>query len=176
MKLALVLGTARKARRSEKVSQYLLHQFEKRDGVEVMYVDVRDHVHATETVPPWGEGGTETVATDWQGIAKVADVFVFVLPEYNRGYPGEWKMLLDSLYDEYKGKHVYVATVSTGMFAGVRVAEHVKPVLVEVGLILHKASLHIGKIKEAFTNDGEFVDEGMRERVKKFIDAVCTLE
>lgn len=174
-KVALVLGTGREGRQSEKAARYLAGLFEAREGVALTFVDVGEHVKAPETIPPWGEHGTENVPTKWQSIAKRSDVFVFVLPEYNHGYPGEWKLLVDLLYEEYAGKHAYIVGVSSGAFSGVRVADHAKPVLVELGLIVHRTALYIGNIEELFGGNGEPLDEKLRERAQKFVDAVCRL-
>jgi len=171
--IALVLGTARRERQSEKVAKYLLTLFESEEDVSVTFVDVRDHVKAPETIPPWGEKGTEHTPTKWQSIAKQSDVFVFVIPEYNHGYPGEWKLLVDSLYEEYAGKEAFVVGVSNGTFSGVRVADHVKPVLVELGLVVQRSALYIGHVDDVFEEDGEPRDEKLRERASKFITTVC---
>lgn len=172
MNIALVLGTAREGRESEQVFAYLQRVFRERTDVELRTVDVRDHFRDAVTVPPWGEGGTETVPTEWQRIAASVDTFIFVLPEYNHGYPGEWKLLADSLYDEYAGKHAYIVGVSNGTFAGVRVADHVKPILVELGLVPHKTALYAGNVDTLFDDTGEPTDDAFSKRVEKFVDAV----
>jgi len=174
--IALVLGTARKERCSVWVAKYLTKLFAEHKEAKVTFVDVREHMTMSETIPPWGEGGVEQVPTDWRQIAADADAFVFVLPEYNRGYPGEWKLLIDSLYAEYKGKHVYVVGVSNGIFAGVRVADHVKPVLVELGLVLHKTALNVGLVDKIFNKEGLPEDDKFIERAQAFVDAVSNMK
>lgn len=172
--IALVLGTARAERKSERVFTYLQELFNAKGLAEVTSVDVRDHISEAATIPPWGTGGTEEAPTEWQRIANDADIFVFILPEYNHGYPGEWKLLVDSLGSGvYEGKDVYIVGVSSGTFSGVRVADHVKPVLVELKMMPYKTALYIGNVEETFTEDGEPTDEAVRERATKFVDAVC---
>lgn len=170
--ITLVLGTAREERMSERVGTYLKKLFESNKECSVTYVDVREHVSSAHTIPPWGPGGSEKVRTDWQGIAESSDIFVFILPEYNHGYPGEWKLLVDSLYDEYKGKHAYVVGVSNGIFSGVRVADHVKPVLVELGLIPHKTALYVGRVDKILDEHGTSLDEQFVERANTFVEKV----
>lgn len=171
--ITLVLGSAREGRESEKVAEYLKSLLEGREDATVTYVDVREHVTRAVTMPPWGAGGANEVPTPWQKIAQGTNAFIFVLPEYNHGYPGEWKLLVDSLYKEYTGKDAYIAGVSDGVFSGVRVADHVKPVLVELGLVPHKTALYVGKVDEAFDDAGAPLDPALSERALKFVDAVC---
>lgn len=170
--ITLVLTTARKERESEKVFRYLESLFKERDKVSLTTVDVRDHVSEARTIPPWGTDGVKTNETAWQTIAQNTDAFVFVIPEYNHGYPGEFKLLLDSLYDEYKGKDAYIVGVSEGAFSGVRVADHIKPVLVELQLVLHRTALYIGNVDTVFKTDGVLTDETVALRTEKFVDAV----
>jgi len=170
-KVTLVLGTAREERNSEPVALYLKTLFEAHEDVELTYVDVREHVHAPVTIPPWGAGGTDEKATPWQEIASATDTFVFVLPEYNHGYPGEWKLLIDSLYKEYEGKLAYTVGVSTGIFGGARVIDHVKQVFVELKMIPKRTALYVGKVEEVFKEETP-TDEGFIERAEKFVDAV----
>lgn len=171
MSITLVIGTARKGRASERVAK-ALHAAFVHSGVEPTLVDVRDHVTHAETVPPWGEGGAKQIPTQWQQVVQSSDALVFILPEYNHGYPGEWKLLVDSLYSEYKGKAAYIVGVSDGTFSGVRVADHVKPVLVELGLSVQRTALYVGKAPEVINEQNEVQDEALKTRMEKFVSQV----
>lgn len=174
MQVTIVLGTARKGRQSEKVGKLLEKSFISAGDTTVELVDVRDHVTLPETIPNWGEGGANEKSTVWKDIVSRTDSFIFILPEYNHGYPGEWKILVDSLYNEYKGKKAYIVGVSSGMFSGVRVADHVKAVLVELNMDVQKTALQVGKVKDLIDEEGNTEDEAFMERVTKFVDAVVT--
>ena len=174
MNLSIVLGTAREDRVSYRVSKALENVF-KESGIEPTFVDVKDHVVEAKTTPPWGKNGTETTKTKWQEIARNTDVFVFVIPEYNHGYPGEWKLLMDSLYTEYAGKHAFVVGVSDGHFAGARVIDHVKPILVELQLRPYKTALYVGKAPEVISESGELLSEELQKRFSKFVDSVIKI-
>lgn len=171
--VTLVLGTARDDRKSERVARYLEHLFDTQKETTLTFVDVKDHITSPQTIPPWGTGGVGEKPTSWQQIATDTDAFVFILPEYNHGYPGEWKLLIDLLYDEYKGKRAYIVGVSKGIFGGVRVADHVKPVLVALGLVVQKAALYVGNVESALAADGTLKDAALRGRATKFVDTVC---
>lgn len=64
-----------------------------------------------------------------------ADAFVLMAPEYNHGYPGLLKHVLDTNLKEYIHKAVGVCGVSAGNFGGTRVIENLLPVLRELGLV-----------------------------------------
>jgi NAD(P)H-dependent FMN reductase len=169
--ITIVLGTARIGRASERVALALLKSFEN-TSVNITYVDVKDHVQTAVTTPEWGEGGADTVSTKWQQIVLATDSFLFILPEYNHGYPGEWKLLIDSLGKAYKGKKAYIVGVSGGSFSGVRVADHVLPVLQTLGLTPMKQGLYVGEVTKVLDDTGVSTDSPFSERLNTFVDTV----
>jgi NADPH-dependent FMN reductase len=58
-----------------------------------------------------------------------ADGLVIVAPEYNHGYCGLLKHVLDSCLKEYIHKAVGIVGVSAGPFGGTRVIENLLPVM-----------------------------------------------
>lgn len=170
--LVVLLGTARENSQSKRVSTYIHERLAKREGVTAKHVCVADHLAAPKTVPPWDQKGTEHASTPWQEIARDADGFIFVLPEYNRGYPGEWKLLMDTLYTEYSGKVAGLVGVSDGAFGGARVVEHVKPVLTEFGFIVLNAAAHFKNVDTMFDTDARMLDEKQAGRIESYLDRV----
>ena len=166
MNITLVQGTARKNNRTQMVTAALQERFNRTDA-SVTLVTAGEHVNQAATVPPWGEGGANENPTTWKEIAKATDLFVMVIPEYNHGYPGEWKL---SLYKEYEGKRVAVVAVSNGTFAGARVMEHVLPVLLELKLQIEPHRLHVGNAGKVFSEEGQLCDEDVEERFNAFVD------
>ncbi len=164
--IPIVLGTAREGRVSEKVARYVLREA-KAYGMNAELVDVRDHLHA-ETIPSW----VKDKRTDaWKKIATKADGFIIVSPEYNHGYPGELKILLDSAYEkEYGGKPVFICGVSNGPFGGARMVEHLNQVLVTVHMVALNAPVYFPKAPELFDDKGEIKDVSYSERLQKSFD------
>lgn len=162
--IAIVLGTAREGRQSEHAAKYLLESLGKRDDMTVELVDVRDHLTGGATIPAWVE--SEKTAA-WKQIAEKADGYIMIVPEYNHGYPGELKLLLDSAYKEYEKKPVLVASVSAGGFGGVRVIDHMMSVFYELQMIPVNAPLIFGKAEELFKKQKDEIDEQYSERINK---------
>ena len=171
-KITIVTGTARQDNHSQQVAQ-ALYAAGIEHAVDTTLTSVGEHIEKAETIPPWGSGGADTVPTTWKQLVQATDTFVFVLPEYNHSYPGEWKILMDSLYGEYTGKKVYIAAVGGGQFAGARVMEHVLPVLVNFKFVIGNERLHVTASAENFAADGSVTDEALANRIAKFMQAVA---
>ena len=91
--IPIVLGTARHERQSEKVASFLFGELKRFSDVESEIIDVKDFL-SRETIPAWVPNSNVAY---WRESAGRADGFIFVVPEYNHGYPGEFKILLDNL-------------------------------------------------------------------------------
>lgn len=156
--IPVVLGTARRGRNSERPARFIYDELSLRDNIETTFVDVADMPLVPRTVPAWGDEAKEVDNSYWQGVAARADAFIFVLPEYNHGYPGEFKLLLDSLTKEYKHKPVAIAGVAKGIFGGSRMIDHLKPVLSELHMVPIRESLYFTRVNDAFTEDGTLKD------------------
>ncbi len=126
-------------------------------------------------LPHGGEGGANQNPTEWKKIVEKSHALVLVLPEYNHSFPGELKLLLDSLWDEYKGKAVGLVGVSAGTFSGARVVDHIKPVLIELKLHPIKESVNIARVAEAVDENGEFVNAKTTEYTENMIREISSV-
>ena len=161
MHISIILGTAREGRQSEKVANYMAEQV-KTAGFTTKILDVRDfRLEATTTEGP--------VVEKYRTEVKKADALVIVSPEYNHGYPGELKMMLDMAYDEYAGKMVGICGVSMGGWGGARVVEQLRLVLGAFGVVQIKEALYFSKVQDLFDEKGVIQDDSYDERVTKFL-------
>lgn len=168
MNIAIVLGTARKGRKSEFVAKHLHDHFTKRDGAKAVYVDVKDHLKTFATTR-FGKEEAEAAGHLWQSIACDADGFVFVIPEYNHGYPGEWKLLLDSLYKkEYMGKVAGLVGVSSGALGGARAIELATLTLSTRGMYVMKDALRFPHVEELFDGEGTLTHKEQESNIETF--------
>lgn len=144
MFIPVILGTAREGRRSEEVADFVSGIVQENDEVETELIDVRDYLFS----------GTVSTKQDdkkafkWRELASRADGFVIVTPEYNHGFPGELKLLIDTAYKEYEKKAVGICGVSNGVLGGARAVELLKPVLNAVGLKTTKRAVYFSNIRE----------------------------
>lgn len=128
-KIAVLVGTSRQGSFTSKVAEFVNDELLK-SGLTTTLVLPKDYL----TTPVTARSGKELQKTEWSKIMEASDGLVIVTPEYNHGYPGELKLMLDQLYDEYLGKPVLVCGVSDGDWGGVRAVENLIPVLVTLGL------------------------------------------
>ncbi len=171
MQYTVVLGTARINNVSQKVASTIYESLQSKSAA-VELARVADCLQYGATVPPWGVGGADNTPSIWKEIVEKTDAFIFVLPEYNHSFPGEWKLLMDSLYTEYAGKTAYVVGVGGGQFAGARVMEHVMPVLVNFQFTVSPNRLHVGHVSKIFNESGEVIDEEFNKRLESFVEKV----
>lgn len=137
--LSVVLGTARDGRHSEKAMAGLIAAAKER-GWDVTEIDVRDH----------SQEQTDRSAGDavFRSMLEAADAFVLVTPEYNHGYPGELKMLLDRQRGEFARKPVGIVAVSAGSTGGARVAQALLPVLNTIRAVVVQPTVQLSKVRE----------------------------
>ncbi|MEQ1645603.1 MAG: NAD(P)H-dependent oxidoreductase [Pyrinomonadaceae bacterium] len=164
--LPLILGTTRKERKSENVANWLLSKMQERDDIETQVFDVRDFDI------PRDNYGTELGADfpEWRDAIVRADGLVIVTPEYNHGYPGSLKSVLDLLLKEYIHKAVAFVGVSAGPWGGTRVIESMVPMVRELGLTPTFTDLNFPSVGQTFDDAGNLLDETYQKRSGAFLD------
>jgi NAD(P)H-dependent FMN reductase len=95
---------------------------------------------------------------------------VIVSPEYNHGYPGSLKAVLDLLLREYVHKSVALVGVSAGPWGGTRVVEAMVPMVRELGLAVTFADLNFPSVQKTFDDQGKLLDQAYERRAKDFLD------
>ena len=161
--IPVILGTAREGRQSEKVARFVMAELQKVDDVETKLIDPRDFlVHGAMT--------RRRDMDSWKDVVTKTDGFVIVIPEYNHGYPGELKILLDAAFDEYKGKTVALCGVSSGRLGGARAVENIKPVLNALHLHVTTGAVYFSNVKTLFDEKDEITDTTYTERLTKLFD------
>jgi NAD(P)H-dependent FMN reductase len=164
--IPIVLGTNREGRRSEPVARLLLETLQQREGVETQLFDVRDF-----KFPQDGYGqDIKDQFPEWRDAVVKADGLILVIPEYNHGYPGTLKALLDVLLPEYNHKAVGLVGVSMGPFGGSRGIEAIIPVMRELGLVATSTDLQFQRVQGLFDEKGNLKEEAYKERISRFLD------
>jgi NAD(P)H-dependent FMN reductase len=153
--IPIILGTVRQGRSSEHVAKFLLKKIGENPEIETQIFDPRDM-----KLPADDEGqDIKDSAPEWRDAIIKADGLVMVVPEYNHGYPGSLKRVLDLLLDEYKHKPVAVAGVSMSPWGGTRVIEALTPVVRELGLSITDTDLNFSQVQNVFDESGNIIEE-----------------
>ncbi|MBV9386796.1 MAG: NAD(P)H-dependent oxidoreductase [Chroococcidiopsidaceae cyanobacterium CP_BM_ER_R8_30] len=160
----VILGTVRQGRMSEPVAKFVLEQVKNYKGLDTELIDIRDIPITTQ------DAGTNAKDSVFSERIKWADALIIVTPEYNHGYPGMLKHVLDSNYEEYLHKAVGFCSVSAGSFAGSRVVEALLPVVRAYGMCPIQADMNFGEVNKLFDASGKFIDEATYiRRFSRFI-------
>ena len=166
-KIAIVLGTARPGNNSERVFKFINKNLSDRKDIEIIPVAVSDYLFGKTTQD-------ESEIAKWKEIVSKADGFIFISPEYNHSYPGELKILIDSLYEEYKGKVAGVVGVSMGPYAGVRVSDLLKLLLVTVNFDVINRSFDVSAVSNNFDEEGNPIGD-YKEKAEKHLNELVDL-
>ena len=164
--IPILLGTPRKNRQSENVARWVFDEMVKCGEIETQFFDVCDFEI------PHGEYGTEIahLFPEWRDAIIRSDGLVIVTPEYNHGYPGSLKAVLDLLLREYVHKAVAFVGVSAGPWGGTRGIEASVPMVRELGLAVTFTDLNFPSVKSKFDDQGKLLDTAYENRVKGFLE------
>lgn len=171
MFIPILLGTGRTGNQSSKVANYIANVM-KEKGIETEIVSPRDYLVNFFTERLGKEREFDDKGKMYQEIIKRAESIVVVTPEYNRSFPGELKLMLDLLYEEYKGTKFYFVGVSDGLTGGVRAVESFMHAVTGVEAIPIKPKLFFPFVLEVFDEQGNLVKEEFKERVEKFVEGL----
>jgi NAD(P)H-dependent FMN reductase len=164
--LPVLLGTNRKLRKSAFAAHWLVAEMKKRPEIETHLFDVADFDL------PHDDYGQEIKDRfpEWRDAIIRADGLVIVTPEYNHGYPGSLKAVLDLLLREYVHKAVAFVGVSAGVWGGTRVIEAMVPMVRELGLAACFTDLNFPKVERVFDADGKLLDPAFGDRAAAMLD------
>jgi NAD(P)H-dependent FMN reductase len=164
LSIPVILGTPRKGRMSEHAAKLVHSRVAARDGVTSELIDV-----ATLEIPV-DDAGEQAKNDAFSETMNDADGLVIVSPEYNHGYPGLLKHVLDTNLKEYVHKAVGVVGVSAGIFGGARMIQNLVPVMRELGLVQIFWDVNFTLVATRFDESGKLLDESFLPRIDKFLD------
>jgi NAD(P)H-dependent FMN reductase len=162
--IPVILGTARKGRRSENAARFVFEETKKRAGVETEFVDICNIPMRLD------DAGEQMKDPAFSDLVTRADGLILVVPEYNHSYPGLLKHALDMNLKEYIHKAVGICGVSAGTMGGSRVIESLLPVMRELGLVTIFEDVNFGRIGTLFDEHGNLFDENFVRRVDAFLN------
>jgi len=159
-----LLGTARKGRRSAAIAEALIDLMKQRSLMTGL-IDVADY-QLTAT-------GDDDVDLDgYRELMAAADGLIIVAPEYNHGYPGELKLLLDSDFAGYVRKPVGLVTVSSGRIGGARLAEQLRLLTIALRMVPVSPALHVVDAERAVSEDGRLASPSLEQVAIDMLDEV----
>ncbi|AUT03151.1 NADPH-dependent FMN reductase [Nostoc sp. CENA543] len=163
--IPVILGTPRQGRQSEYVAKFIVEQIATRDRLTTELIDIRNIAIATN------DAGESIKNPEFSATMERADGLIIVVPEYNHGYPGLLKHVLDTCLKEYIHKAVGLCGVSAGAFGGTRVIQNLLPVMRELGLVTIFYDLNFSNVQTLFDESGNLIDKPTYiRRMARFMD------
>ena len=171
LKTAVIYGSAREARQGIKVARFMVKKLEER-GHDVTLIDSKaQELPLLDLMFKEFEQGTAPEAMESIGrTLNEADGFIVVSAEYNHSISAALKNLLDHYQSEYLYKPSGIVTYSAGPFGGVRALVNLRAILAELGTPSIPSAFPVSQIHNAFSEQGEPLDEAYDKRVEKFLD------
>src|SRR5215813_2594668 len=161
--IPVILGTVRKGRLSANAARLMTDELSKRPSVETELIDI------AKLPLPTDDAGEAIKDPNFASRMDRADALVIVSPEYNHGYSGMLKHVLDSCLKEYIHKAVGIAGVSGGPWGGIRGIQDLLPVMRELGLVTIFWDVNFAYAGRLFDQDGNLLDKSWLPRIDKFL-------
>lgn len=162
--IPVILGTARQGRMSEFAAKLVMKELANYPAVETELIDIA-------AMPlPTHDAGEAIKDSGFSARMDRSDALVIVTPEYNHGYSGLLKHVLDSCLKEYIHKAAGLVGVSAGSFGGARAIENLLPVLRELGLVTIFWDVNFSHVQKVFDSEGVLLDMAYPRRIAKFLN------
>jgi NAD(P)H-dependent FMN reductase len=144
-KILLIVASVRSARFADRITPWLESKLESNENFELDVLDLRDHPLPAYDLPRSPASAPRHYRDDAERAVgeqlEVADGFLILTPEYNHGYPGSLKNVLDHFFIEFA--HKPVAFVGYGSVGASRAIEQLRQVFVEYDVVSTRHALHI---------------------------------
>lgn len=171
-KVVLFSCTNRENSYSDKVTNIYKQLFEK-EGVETEVFYFRDlpgNIISEELFDNKSEGFLNFI----DSLIGVNHKFVFVISEYNGGFPGLFKVFLDAVPPRmWLNKKACLVGVSSGRAGNLRGMEHASGILQYLKMFVHYNKLPISQIDKIMDANGDFFHKEQlavcHNQVKEFI-------
>jgi NAD(P)H-dependent FMN reductase len=162
LNLKIIIGSTRPGRAADAVVPWITTKA--RDHHDHFDVDVVDLAGwelpmFAETLATVGDPLNPTfshpVVKEWNQTIAAGDAYLFVTPEYNHSIPAALKNALDSVFATFAFRHKPAGIVAYSGWGsgGVRAAEHLTAIAVEMEMIPMRNVVTIPNVTVAFDDD-----------------------
>jgi NAD(P)H-dependent FMN reductase len=162
--IPVLVGTTRPKRESIHPARFIFNVLSEYENAKTELVDPVEYTF------PFDGNDEDNKDPRYTKLTAEADGFFIVTPEYNHGYPGSLKRMLDSELKNYIHKPVAFAGVSSGPWGGVRAIEALVNAVREMGLVATFTDVQFPRVATLFDENGNITDDKYQGRVKKAIE------
>jgi NAD(P)H-dependent FMN reductase len=174
--LYIVIASTRPSRVGPTVADWFLGRATDHGGFQVHLVDLAEVNLPFLDEPEHPSLGrySHPHTVSWSATVAAGDAFVFVMPEYNLGFPAPLKNALDYLYDEWAYKPV--GFVGYGIAsAGGNAVQMVKPIVTSLRMVPTAGAVAV-PLRECMSRDGVLdPTEAMKSTADAMLDELGRL-
>ncbi len=172
-KITIVTGTNRAGSNSLKVAKHYMEVLENK-GQEVKLFDLKDLPVSMFHSDMYHSKGEELL-TIVDNYMQWADTFVFVIPEYNGGFPGVLKMFIDVVPPPYLyGKKAGLIGLSSGRLGNCRGTDAFTNVLNYLKVSVYHSKPKLSGIENLLNEQGVLVEENCLKVLEEHAEGMCT--
>jgi NAD(P)H-dependent FMN reductase len=162
--LQIIVASTRPGRVGLPIAQWVRDEVVKHDAFEAELIDLAELnlPFMDEPNHPRLHQYQNQHTKDWSATVARADAFVFVLAEYNHGYPAPLKNAIDYLHREWQHKPAGFVSYG-GVAAGTRAMQMLKPVLAALNMTPLVEAVNIPFVQQSINDEGHFVPDDITE-------------
>ena len=169
MKIALLLGSVREDRKSDRVAHHLLRLLEGQPGIEPTLLDLIEYP-APILVNRWKKDkAPNPVLPALSQHLSEADAMIFISPEYHGSYTGVLKNTIDHFWEEFKRKPIGVVATGSGRFGGINGSTEMQQLVLSLGAFPMPKKLIVPFIHEVYDQNGTPLDARTEMEARDFI-------
>jgi len=175
--ITVISGTNRTDSETMKFAQHIESLLKDKSDEAIHLFSMMDLPSDFLTNQMYDKGGqAESLGEIQNEVMIPANKFVFVMPEYNGGFPGIVKLFIDACsaraYKEtFKGKKAALVGVATGRAGNLRGIDHMTSILNHMGTLVMPKQLPISSIGDLKNGNGKIEDEGTIKAMEAYVDA-----
>lgn len=160
--LKVIVASTRPGRKGPAIAKWFMDLLQEQSDFEVELIDLKEVnlPFMDEPEHPRLQKYQHEHTKAWSKKIAAADAFVFVMPEYNFGYPATLKNALDFLYQEWTYKPVGFVSYG-GIAGGTRSVQMLKQVVTALKMVPIVEAVHVPFFTKFIDDQEQFVgDEG----------------
>lgn len=170
MNIALILGSVRQGRKTNRVALHLKALFESQEDVSVTLLDLAEYNLPVFSTRWAKESKPDPAIVNFANELSQADAMVLISPEYHGSYTGVLKNALDHYWGEFKRKPIGVVTTGSGRFGGVNASSEMQQLVLSLGAFPIPTKLMVPFVQDAFSEAGQPINERVTLDSLKFVE------
>lgn len=159
MKVLLITTSVRENRSSKRVTLFFEKYLKENNLAEVDVADLNDYNFPIFEERLKFQKNPSDILVKFSNQVSSADAIVFVIPEYNSGYPAAFKNAFDVLVSEWYRKPIGIASVSAGNFGGIMASNQAQTVIMKLKGVAIPSTYAVPQVNKTFDEQGNVIGD-----------------